>query len=179
MSGRILVTYATRTGSTEGIATVIMDVLRSAGMDVDLLDIRNNPDPEVYDHLIIGGPIYMGRMAEVGDFCRQHHDVISVRIRGAFAVGLMFRDDDPEKQKQGREILQNALGQIVPAHYGYFCGKADPAGFSFAQRMVLKLVKAPIGDFRDPDAIRQWAEKVAWDIQNESIPSSAQHSLSR
>lgn len=164
MNGRILVAYATRAGSTEGIAGTVTEVLRDAGYDVDLSLLNSDLTPDVYDAVILGGPIYMGSMREVEEYVRAHHAALESRFKAAFAVGMSFVEDDEEKQAAAREALSKALSPFEPAHLGYFAGKTDPAELSFLQRAALKIVSSPIGDFRDYDAIRAWALEVAGDL---------------
>ena len=40
----------------------------------------------------------------------------------------------------------------------------DTSALGFAERMIAKAVKAPVGDFRDWDAINAWAEQVSEEL---------------
>ena len=40
----------------------------------------------------------------------------------------------------------------------------DPARFSLAERLVMKALKAPVGDFRDPDVAASWARATATEM---------------
>lgn len=164
MSTRILVAYATRAGSTAGVAEVVAEVIRGAGYDTDLSLINPDLIPDVYDAVILGGPIYIGSMREVEEYVHAHHAALESRIKAAFAVGMSFIEDDEEKQTAAREALNKAITPLEPVHLGYFAGRTDPAKLSFLQRMALKVVSSPIGDFRDYDAIRAWAREVAGDL---------------
>jgi len=70
------------------------------------------------------------------------------------------------KQTEAKEILNAAIAPFQPVRLGYFAGKTDPARLSFVERTALKLVKSPIGDFRDWDAIRVWITGVAEDLKD-------------
>lgn len=164
MNGRILVAYATRAGSTEGIAEAVAEVIRDAGYDVDLSLFNSDLMPDAYDAVILGGPIYMGMMREVEEYVRAHHAALETRFKAAFAVGMSFVEDDEGKQAAAREALNKAITPLEPAHLGFFAGRTDPAKLSFLQRVALKIVSSPIGDFRDYGVIRVWAQEVAGDL---------------
>jgi menaquinone-dependent protoporphyrinogen oxidase len=45
-----------------------------------------------------------------------------------------------------------------------FIGKLDKNKLGLGERMVVRMVKAPEGDFRDWQAIREWAREIASDL---------------
>ncbi len=46
-----------------------------------------------------------------------------------------------------------------------FFGALDREKLSFSERMIVKAVKAPDGDFRDWDAINGWADEIADELR--------------
>ena len=165
MSRRILIAYATRAGSTAGVAEAVAEQLRCAGCDPVLSEIKTDPSLDEYDHVVLGGPIYMGHMSEVAGYVQKHESALQSRLIAAFAVGMSFVEDDEEKQAPAREALRSSLAPLQPRHLGYFAGKTDPGKLSFLQRMALKIVKSPIGDFRDYEAIQAWAGEISGELQ--------------
>ncbi|HPI98755.1 MAG TPA: flavodoxin domain-containing protein, partial [Synergistales bacterium] len=162
--GRILVAYETRKGSTREVAETIASEIRSCGWDAVAMDIKTSPSPEEYDHVILGGPIYMGKIKEVKAFAERHEEVLRTRLLGAFAVGMSFAVTDEEQQASGRKALDEAIAPLEPARLGYFAGRIDPAKLSLIEKGMVKMVKSPIGDFRDWDAIQAWAREVIKDL---------------
>ncbi|MEZ4519293.1 MAG: flavodoxin domain-containing protein [Chloroflexota bacterium] len=51
--------------------------------------------------------------------------------------------------------------RIQPQGIAVFHGTIDPDTLNFLERFAIKNVKAPTGDFRDWDAIAEWANDVA------------------
>jgi hypothetical protein len=50
---------------------------------------------------------------------------------------------------------------ITPVDVGLFAGWNEPASLPFVERSIMKLMKAPQGDFRDFSVIGEWTESVA------------------
>ena len=48
-----------------------------------------------------------------------------------------------------------------------FFGALDHEKLGFGERMMVKAVKAPQGDFRDWDAIAAWADEIASDLSDD------------
>jgi menaquinone-dependent protoporphyrinogen oxidase len=51
--------------------------------------------------------------------------------------------------------------RISPREHRMFFGALDAGRLSFGERMVVKAVKAPQGDFRNWDEIAGWARSIA------------------
>jgi len=61
----------------------------SEGMDgiANVFDVRENPDPSLYDHVVIGGAIRSGKTSPLlQEYLEKNRDVLMSRIRGYFAV---------------------------------------------------------------------------------------------
>jgi menaquinone-dependent protoporphyrinogen oxidase len=50
--------------------------------------------------------------------------------------------------------------QVQPVDVGLFAGKMDFKALSLPLRLIVKAMKSEEGDFRDWDAIREWATSV-------------------
>ena len=57
-----------------------------------------------------------------------------------------------------------ALQSLAPRDATVFGGKLDGDVLSFAERAIIRAVRAQEGDFRDWDAIRSWAESIAAEL---------------
>ena len=58
--------------------------------------------------------------------------------------------------------------RIQPRDITVFHGAVDPQDLNFFTRWMLKNVKAPMGDFRDWDAIEAWADGIARELSEDS-----------
>lgn len=64
---KALIVFATRTGETASIANLIGEGLRMAGVDTDVIpikDIKGEKDLENYDAVVMGAPTYHGEMIQ-------------------------------------------------------------------------------------------------------------------
>jgi len=158
----ILVCYATRYGSTGGIAATIADELREAGYQVTLSPVSDVRDPGSYDAVVIGSPLYMGKwLAEARDFVSRCRNSLKSRPVAIFTAGFTLRERTGEHLRVVDEALDASVKlYISPIHEGYFAGKLDPDRMSSTDREIIKLTGAMPGDFREPDEIKKWAREL-------------------
>ena len=169
----ILVTYASKHHSTAEIAKVIGDVLQQANAsEVDILSVEAVADITRYDAVILGSAVYAGQwQSKAADFLKKHEAELAQRDVWLFSSGPIG-DDDPNGLLKGwkfPEALQSTAERIKPHDIALFRGKIDPTQLSLVERLVVKGVNAPTGDFRDWDLIRGWALNIAQTLQAEPI----------
>lgn len=161
MAARILVAYATRNGSTAGIAQAIGKELASAGHSVDVAEMKTVTSVEGYNAVVIGAPLYMGSMVkDVAKFVGGYRDALVKLPVAVFAVGLSPKDPKPEAIGFAMAALKKSVEPLQPGASAIFAGKLDPAKLSFIQRKMTEFVKSPVGDFRDWNAISAWAKEL-------------------
>lgn len=61
MNRRILVGYATRNGSTTGVAEKIGETLGERGYSVDVVPLKERSSPEGYDAVVLGSAVNGGQ----------------------------------------------------------------------------------------------------------------------
>jgi menaquinone-dependent protoporphyrinogen oxidase len=162
MGSRVLVAYASRNGSTAEIAQAIGKELRLAGLETTVSDLNSVTELEGYNAVVIGGPLYMGKVvSEVGKFIGRHTKTLGKKPVAVFAVGTSLLSPDPAQKENARRALRSAVSPLIPIVETVFAGKLDPSKLPFFQRKITEMVKAPVGDFRDWDAIAEWARDIA------------------
>ena len=78
METKVLVTYASSYGSTQEIAEVISETLRSQGLTVDLQPIGKVRILEGYSAVVLGAPLYMFHWhKDALRFLSQHRKILS------------------------------------------------------------------------------------------------------
>ncbi len=79
-----------------------------------------------------------------------------------FSVGPLGTEvkDAEQQPKEMAEFLQT----LRLRDQRIFFGVLDHSRLSFAERVMVKAVRAPEGDFRDWQAIEAWAASIAQDL---------------
>ncbi|MFC1502311.1 flavodoxin domain-containing protein, partial [bacterium] len=62
MIKRILIAFATWKGSTQEVALAISETLKEKKLEVDVKDVRKVKDVSLYDAVVIGTAVRMGRV---------------------------------------------------------------------------------------------------------------------
>ncbi|MDD1675968.1 MAG: flavodoxin domain-containing protein [Methanomicrobiales archaeon] len=161
MTGRILITYISRTGTTAEIAQAIARDLETSGEVVDVTDMKEVSSLRGYRAVVIGGPVYMGNiLKDVKIFVMRYRMELLQMPVAAFAVGFAPVDPKIGTVEEVLEKLRLALDPVRPVATTVFAGRLDPTRLSFVSRKLVAFMKAPTGDFRDWDAIGAWAKSL-------------------
>ena len=64
--------------------------------------------------------------------------------------------------------------RIRPRDIAVFHGTVDMEKLNFIEKSMIKNVKAPIGDFRDWDAITSWAVMIADELKEADLTPGTQ-----
>ena len=159
----VLIAYASKHGSTQGIAERIAEQLRRMGKQAETRSVDEVSDPESYEAFVIGSAIYYGSwMKEAMEWVRRSRAVLAQCPVWLFSSGPLGTEvkDIEEQPKEIAEFQQ----AIRPRDQRIFFGALDHSKLSFAERMMAKAVRAPEGDFRDWQAIEAWAASIAQDL---------------
>lgn len=160
---RVLVAVASKHGSTREIAEAIADELRHQGLITDLQDAGEVSDLAGCEAIILGSAIYAGNwLPEAKSFAEQFHAELATLPVWLFSSGPLGTTD-PQPQDDPNRLIA-ALGDVPAREHHVFVGKLDPETLGFAERLIAKAVRAPQGDFRDWDAIRDWARTIAAEL---------------
>jgi menaquinone-dependent protoporphyrinogen oxidase len=167
MNHHFLVTYATRAGSTAEVASVIGDVLGERGFSVDVKPIKEAPQVEGYGAILIGSAVQGGQwLPEAIQWIKTNQKALQNVPVALFTVHMNNTGDD-EQSRKNREAYLNAVRSLLhPVDVAFFAGKMDAAQLSFLERFLVRIAKSPVGDLRDWERIRSWAQSV----QVETMP---------
>lgn len=163
MKNRVLVSYATRAGSTREVAEYIAKVLREAGEVVDVGEAQEVRDVRPYTHVILGTGIRAGSLfPEVVQFARRFRSYLQNIETSYFVVCLTMKEDTPENRQTVEGYLKPLVEIKTPVSTGLFAGVVayDKLGFVIRfmlQRLAKNDPNIAEGDYRDWEAIRAWA----------------------
>ena len=150
---------ATRHGSTAEIGEKIARRLREHG----LVAVTEDAEHAVLapgEPIVLGSPIYMGKWLKSA---RAIADQLAAEPAGrpvwVFTVGPL--GDPPQPADAGPEGRVAAFAVERARSRPVFRGKLDRAALSRHERLAVRAVKAPDGDFREWDCIDAWADEIA------------------
>jgi len=168
---KVLVAYASKYGSTKGIADFIGEKLRQQGMQVDVQEVRAIRNAADYDAFVIGSAVYMFHwLKEAKQFVSKNSALLASRPVWLFSSGPV---GTRSKDAKGRDLLEvsgpkelDELRALVkPRDHRVFFGALDGTrltgtiGFAYrlARRSQAAREEMPEGDFRDWKEIEAWA----------------------
>jgi menaquinone-dependent protoporphyrinogen oxidase len=166
MPAPILVAYVSKYGSTAEVAEAVAEVLRAAGAEVDVLPARKVRDIGPYGLVVLGVSIRMGKpLGGAMRFARKFRGELAGTRVVVFALGLGMREDTPENRVTMRGFLSPLLEILgEPWSLGLFGGRLDYRKLGAVFRWMFRrdtTGEMREGDWRDWQAIRQWAENLA------------------
>ena len=169
---QILVTYASRTGSTVGVADAIAKTLIENDADVELLPVENVNDITPYGAVVAGSAIQNRQwLPEAMQFLQTHRAELGQRPFATFTVCMTLAMRNGEKYRPAvSDWLVPVRGLVRPLNEGLFSGVLDIGKIpAFGDRLKFRLsvlfgVWAE-GDHRDWEAIRAWANELYPQLQ--------------
>lgn len=164
MTNNILVTYATCSGSTQGVAEAIGKTLAEGGASVDVKPMSEVSDLSPYNAVIAGSAIHASAwLPEAVDFVRANQYALSQKPFAAFLVCMTLAMPNGEKYHPfTADFIAPIRSMVKPVSEAQFAGVLDlkkipsPGDrFKFGISVLLGVWKK--GDHRDWNAIHSWA----------------------
>ena len=168
MSTQVLVTYATKHGATAEIAEKIGKVLQDAGLTVDVKPVESASNLDAYRAVVLGSAVYAGAWRkEAVDFLEANQKKLAERAVWLFSSGPTGEGDPVELMKGWvfPDAQRPIADRIGPREIALFHGEIDLGDLNLAEKLIVKGVKAPAGDFRDWEAITAWAAKIGEELK--------------
>ena len=155
----VLVTAASRHGSTTEMACAIAAVIERSGHQVSVITPLQVSSLDRYDAVVVGSAVYMGRWHEdAKDFVDRFETALRERDVWLFASGPV--GDPPKPEAESPDGI--AIRKRTNAHaLRSFNGAIDHDQLSLGEKLVVAAVRAPEGDFRDWPEIEGWAREIA------------------
>ena len=182
---KVLVAYATRSGSTAEIAQRVADRLHAAGHQPDLGPVTSFSAMPTHDAFVIGSAVYLGRWPkEALTFVDRNRAVLSARPTWLFSSGPLGteRVDADGHDKRDGAVLAGEIDALIeaiqPRDHRVFFGALDPDRIGLGPRLIRltpagrKLLEE--GDFRDWADIEAWADSIARDLSASMVAAGTQ-----
>jgi menaquinone-dependent protoporphyrinogen oxidase len=133
----ILVTYASRTGSTAEVAEAIAKTLAEGGEQVDVVPMNEVKDLSLYQSVVVGSAIRGSKwLPEAVRFVQAHQSMLAQKKVAMFTVCITMA------MKNAANYRSGVMGWVAPV------------------RLMVKPLSEERGDHRDWDAIRTWAQSL-------------------
>ena len=171
---KILVAYASNTGSTGGVAEAIGKSLAETGRGVNVRPIGSVTHLDEYAAVVLGSPINNGKwLAPATEFVISNQEQLKQMPTAFFQVGLMANKQNESDRELVDQFLAVERALVPPVAEGRFVGVMFTNRFTGLEGLGIHFFIAYCGlglrggDFRNPVAIRAWAESLRQRILNE------------
>lgn len=165
---RVLVAYASRAGSTKGIAEFIGEKLEEKGVQVDRRDVNSSVDLAAYDAFVIGSAVYQYHwLKEAKGFVSKNRAVLASKPVWVFSSGPTGPSATDKKGRDLREAdapkeMEEIRDSIHPRDHHIFFGAFFPDRIRGAMGLFARMApKEGQGDFRNWGEIGAWADGIA------------------
>ena len=161
---RILVTYGSTRGGTQGLAEMVAGDLRAEGFEVIVLPPWQVRGLDGYDAVIVGGALYAARWHRAARrFVKRH--AAEIRQRPAFFFSSGPLDDSAGRGDippvKGVKELMDKTGVREHITFGGRL-RSDAKGFPASA-----IAKKRSGDWRDDGQVRQWTRTITSQLGGE------------
>jgi len=168
MDDKILITFASRYGSTKQVAEKIAAVLQERNYSVDVIPVNKVKSLSGYSFIILGAALYIGNMLKPARhfLTRFRAELVNHKV-ALIALGPTHLHDD-EMTANDQQQLDAILAKtpwFTPVSKIVFGGKYDPARLKFFDKLIATLPASPLhnlpaSDARDWTAITRWAQSL-------------------
>jgi menaquinone-dependent protoporphyrinogen oxidase len=167
MTNKILVTYASRTGSTAEVAEAIGKTISEAGRQVDVIPMGDVKDLSPYEAVVAGSAIRGSKwLPEAVQFIQIHRSTLAQKKTAMFTVCITMSMKNAEKYRSSvMNWISPVRAMFKPLSEGLFAGRLDFSKLPFNRDTLMFRISIafgifPRGDHRDWHAIRAWAENL-------------------
>jgi menaquinone-dependent protoporphyrinogen oxidase len=160
---KILIAYATMSGSTQEIAEFVANELTHLGQSVELRLCREVIDLKTYSAVVIGAPIYMFHLHKDALHFLQRNQKSLANLPVAVFAGGPY---GPNATQDALEVRKNLNAELEKFHWlqpvtvQMVGGRFNPARLRFPYNLIPALKQAPASDARDWDEIRAWVSSL-------------------
>ena len=155
----VLVTVASRHHSTLEIGQAIGRALAERGIPTDVVPAEEVDDVLSYEAVVLGSGVYAGNwLAPARDLVARCTMQLRERPVWFFSSGPMGDPPVPAGEPAGVAALKDL---IRPLDHRVFSGRLTGDGLGLGEKLIVKAVRAPFGDYRDWPAVDAWAAEIA------------------
>jgi menaquinone-dependent protoporphyrinogen oxidase len=169
----VLLTAASEHGATGEIAARIGADLAEQGVEVEVKKPEEVRELAQYEAFVVGSAIYLGQwLKPARSFVGAHADELAQRPTWLFSSGPIVGDPptpDPHDAAKGDTLA----GTVHAREHKLFAGKLDKSKLNWCEKVAVRAAHAREGDYRDWQAIDEWAAAIARELQRERASTSS------
>ena len=157
----VLVAYATHSGATRTLAETLAAALTADGLDVDLADIAESPDPTEYDAVVLGSGVRVEAVEKpAASWAALHAGALAATAFAFFSCSGSAADPSKGGRQKATDTFLASL-PVTPVAVKNFPGWVLMDRIPLHERVLLKSMRTPTGDFRDLPAVEAWGLEIA------------------
>jgi len=161
MAKRILVGYATNTGSTKETAEVLAKELEAHGFEAEALSLAEAGDLARYDGVVVGGPVNgMAWHPAAQKFVYGNAEALAAKPAAFFLLSVAYGVGRASLRKFVSGLLEpfkSAVDPVATACFGGVMLKDPP----LALRLAFGIKKGSPRDSRNWDEVKAFAAEIA------------------
>ena len=164
----VLVAAASKHGATEEIAERIGADLSEYGLEVEVRKLGEVDDVRPYEAVVLGSAIFYGKwMKEATRFVAIHADELAERRTWLFGSGSITGNPpvDDDRNALRPSLVDKLVTQTQAREHKLFAGKLDSSTLTLAELLPVRMARGREGDWRDWQAIDEWAAEIAHELQ--------------
>jgi menaquinone-dependent protoporphyrinogen oxidase len=168
MVDKVLIAYASRTGTTKSTAEFIATVLQERGVSADVKSMESITNLTEYRAVIAGSAIQNRQwLPEANEFIHKYRSDLNKKPLALFTVCMTLAMKNGENYRNDVfKWIAPIRSMVQPISEALFAGALDISKIpSFGDRFKFRLSVLfgvwSEGDHRDWNAIRKWAEELS------------------
>lgn len=162
---KVLITVASKHGATAEIGSVIGSLLEMEGFEVDIRPPDEVERLDGYGAVVLGSGVYAGHwLKPAKDFAERHEAALGDVPTFLFSSGPV---GEPPKATDEPAEIAAVDAAIHPVDHRVFGGRITGSQLGPFEKLIVKVVKAPMLDDRPWDEIAAWANEIARYLKGE------------
>lgn len=163
---RVLISVASKHGATREIGEAIAAALTAEGIEAvtrPAQEVAAIDDFDDFDAVIVGSGVYAGHWLEPAkQFIERHGAALRQRPVWLFSSGPLGEPLAPA----GDPVDVAPLVESTAARgHRVFGGQLARERLGFGERAIVKMVRAPYGDYRNWPEVGEWAREIAGSLK--------------
>ena len=159
----VLVTAASKHGSTDEIAAAIARHLADTGLKVTFAAPADVTDLTAYDAVVLGSAVYAGHWLDPAkNLVARLQGQLRARPVWLFSSGPI---GDPPMPTDDAVEVTDLLEETGAREHKVFAGHIDKSRLGFAEKAIVRALRVAVGDYRDWDDVTTWSAQIAATLQ--------------